>query len=127
MDQVLAPVEQAAKADQLGAEVVQERVAPLVWQVLALRLAVAAVVPAALLRIMVRQVDAVRLTSNGDLWRCKTYALVENGIVVNTIVWDGDTQDWSPQSGQTAVLVPANAGPVSIGWTYSNGVFSVST
>ncbi|WP_157639445.1 hypothetical protein [Burkholderia ubonensis] len=49
------------------------------------------------------------------------YAIVQNGIVVNMIEWDGVTS-WSPPIGMIAVQVPTNA-YVGIGSTYSNGVF----
>jgi hypothetical protein len=51
------------------------------------------------------------------------YALIENGVVSNTIVWDGNTADWTPPTGYTAILIP-DGEPVSIGWTYANGAFS---
>lgn len=51
----------------------------------------------------------------------KNYALVENGVVVNVIVWDGQSS-WQPPDGQTAVLVPDDA-YAGIGSTYSNGAF----
>lgn len=49
------------------------------------------------------------------------YAIVENGIVVNTIVWDGQSE-WTPPPGSTVVLIPDGA-YVGIGSTYSNGQF----
>lgn len=53
----------------------------------------------------------------------QNYALIENGIVINTIVWDGNTESWLPPEGVTAIPVPTGE-PVSIGWTYSGSVFS---
>lgn len=53
----------------------------------------------------------------------KNYALVENGTVVNTIVWDGDTNNWTPPDGAAVVLIPSDQ-PVSIGWTYNGSTFS---
>lgn len=52
------------------------------------------------------------------------YALIENGVVVNTIVWDGNTADWTPPAGQIAVLVRPEDGSVSIGWLYDGSHFS---
>lgn len=46
------------------------------------------------------------------------YALVNaDGLVVNAIVWDGQT-DYTPADGLTAVSIPdgVKAGP---GWTYN--------
>lgn len=45
-----------------------------------------------------------------------TYAVVENGAVTNTILWDG-VSDWGPSAGSTANLLPAGSS-VSIGWTF---------
>lgn len=47
------------------------------------------------------------------------YAVVENGVVTNVVVWDGEGE-WSPASGE-AIKTDS---PVAIGWNYSNGVFS---
>ncbi|PRX32252.1 hypothetical protein B0G75_104273 [Paraburkholderia sp. BL18I3N2] len=49
------------------------------------------------------------------------YALVENGVVVNVIVWDGHS-DWQPPNGQTVVQIPDGV-YAGIGSTYSNGTF----
>ncbi|SEK02602.1 hypothetical protein [Paraburkholderia tropica] len=49
------------------------------------------------------------------------YAIVENGLVVNTVEWDG-VSSWQPPSGSAAVQVPTGT-YVGIGSTYSNGVF----
>lgn len=49
------------------------------------------------------------------------YAIVQNGIVVNTIEWDG-VSPWQPPAGASVVLIPDGA-YVGIGSTYSNGVF----
>lgn len=48
------------------------------------------------------------------------YAVVENGVVVNTIVWDGDA--WTSPIGSTAIPIPDGA-YVGIGSTYANGTF----
>lgn len=51
-----------------------------------------------------------------------TYAIIENGIVVNLVVWDGVSK-WSPPAGSTAILIPADTS-VSIGYTYNGTTFS---
>lgn len=52
-----------------------------------------------------------------------TYAIVNNdGIVVNTIIWDGESK-WDKPEGMNTVLYEGN-GPCVIGGTYLNGVFS---
>lgn len=51
-----------------------------------------------------------------------TYAVIESGIVVNTILWDG-LSDWTPPPESIAVDISGNPG-VSIGYTYAGGVFS---
>jgi hypothetical protein len=50
------------------------------------------------------------------------YAIIENGIVVNTIEWDGSTP-WEAPAGSTIVQIPDGA-YVGIGSTYAGGVFS---
>ena len=48
----------------------------------------------------------------------KTYALIENGKVVNVIIWDGESDlDFS----EDLVEITNNAG---IGWDYADGEFS---
>lgn len=47
------------------------------------------------------------------------YAVVENEIVVNVILWDGESE-WSPDNG---VAIIADSG-VSIGWSYVDEVFT---
>jgi hypothetical protein len=51
-----------------------------------------------------------------------TYAIIENGVVVNTIEWDGSTP-WKAPAGAAVVLIPDGA-YVGIGSTYASGVFS---
>jgi len=52
----------------------------------------------------------------------KIWALIENDVVVNTIVWDGVTP-WSPPAGQQCIEI-SDLNPVpAIGWTYQNGQF----
>jgi hypothetical protein len=43
------------------------------------------------------------------------YALIENGIVVNVIVWDGDTSTWAPPAEFSALAIPAES-IATIGW-----------
>lgn len=47
------------------------------------------------------------------------YAVVDNNVVINVIIWDG-ISEWKPEAGN---LVPLN-GDAGIGWTYSDGVFT---
>lgn len=49
------------------------------------------------------------------------YAVVVDGVVTNTVVWDGQTE-WAPESGD-AVEIPEGV-PVSIGWFYKGDKFS---
>lgn len=49
------------------------------------------------------------------------YAIVENGTVVDTIVWDGQTP-WVSPNGVSVVEIPDGA-YVGIGSTYVNGIF----
>lgn len=49
--------------------------------------------------------------------------MVENGVVINLIEWDGDTESWSPPPGIVMVYV----GPdlfVDIGWLWNGTQFS---
>ena len=48
------------------------------------------------------------------------YAIVENGVVVNSIEWDG-VAAWLPPSGSTLVRDTVGAGP---GWTWDGTAFS---
>jgi hypothetical protein len=50
------------------------------------------------------------------------YALIENGLVVNVVVWDGDTSSWSVPDGQAAVLLK-DGDSAYIGLGYADGVF----
>jgi len=51
-----------------------------------------------------------------------TYALIEDGIVLNVILWDGK-DGWVPPEGTSAVELTADS-PVGIGWTHENDTFS---
>lgn len=49
------------------------------------------------------------------------YALVKESIVVNTVIWDGQTEvDFG--NGLVAIGIPEGQ-PVSIGWGYEDGKF----
>ncbi len=48
--------------------------------------------------------------------KMSNYAIIENNIVVNTIVWDGVTT-WTPPAGATVVLIPGGT-IAGIGYTY---------
>ena len=44
-----------------------------------------------------------------------TYLVIKNNTVINTVVWDGES-DWTPPEGTTAEVAPDHVG---IGWTKS--------
>lgn len=50
------------------------------------------------------------------------YAIVENGLVINMIIWDGESE-WSTPDGTSAIRVDADV-IVAIGYSYANGIFS---
>lgn len=52
------------------------------------------------------------------------YAIIENGIVINVVVWDGNTETWQPPEGTTAVEVTNDTGPAYIGFPYADGKFT---
>jgi hypothetical protein len=52
-----------------------------------------------------------------------TYAVVEDGVVVNTILWDGDPDTWQAPDGLIAVVVPDGVA-AAIGWSYADGQLS---
>lgn len=49
------------------------------------------------------------------------YALVKDGFVVNTIIWDGESE-WSPGEGVTAIPLD-DSDAVSIGDSYDGSKF----
>ena len=49
----------------------------------------------------------------------KVFAVIEAGIVVNVVIWDGETE-W-PHEGE-AVLIPESSS-AGIGWDYIDGEF----
>lgn len=53
--------------------------------------------------------------------KMKNFALIKDGVVMNVIVWSGDTSEWQPPAGVIAVEV---TGGVGIGDIYENGKFS---
>ncbi|NJV96091.1 tail fiber assembly protein [Escherichia coli] len=55
-----------------------------------------------------------------------TFAVIENNVVVNMIVWDG-VSDYRVGGDQTLIQVPGSGvgGPApGIGWHFGNGVFT---
>ncbi|VWC89737.1 hypothetical protein BLA17378_04484 [Burkholderia aenigmatica] len=50
------------------------------------------------------------------------YALIENGSVINVILWDGGTETWQPPQGMTTTLLP-DGSPVSPGYTFDGANF----
>lgn len=50
------------------------------------------------------------------------YALIENGVVVNVIVWNGEAE-WAPPEGQQAVSIASGSG-AAIGWTWDGSAFN---
>ncbi|OQD19987.1 hypothetical protein UE98_22335 [Burkholderia cenocepacia] len=50
------------------------------------------------------------------------YAVVQDDVVVNVVVWDGDETAWRPPEGCQAVEVPDGI-DVSIGYGYADGNF----
>lgn len=51
------------------------------------------------------------------------YAIIVDGIIANIILWDGNTENWQPEEGVDAVLIPEDT-DARIGGTYADGVFS---
>jgi hypothetical protein len=51
-----------------------------------------------------------------------TYAIIQNGTVINTVEWDGTTP-WAPPAGATVVQIPDGA-YVGIGSTYDGNAFT---
>lgn len=49
------------------------------------------------------------------------YAIVESGVVVNIVIWDG-VAEWSPNTGQTAVEIK-DGDEVGIGYSFIDGEF----
>lgn len=49
------------------------------------------------------------------------YAIVESGVVVNIVIWDG-VAEWSPNPGQSAVEIK-DGDEVGIGYSFIDGEF----
>ena len=52
-----------------------------------------------------------------------SYAVIENGMVVNVIVWDGEDEFTVPDDLQLIDISDISEQP-GIGWVYSDGVFT---
>lgn len=52
-----------------------------------------------------------------------SYAVIENGMVVNVIVWDGEAEFTVPDNQQLIDISDISEHP-EIGWAYSDGVFT---
>lgn len=48
------------------------------------------------------------------------YAIIQNSLVINTVVWDGGPE-WQPP--QDCIAVPIGSSGAGIGWSYVNGQF----
>jgi len=51
-----------------------------------------------------------------------SWAIIQSDLVVNTVVWDGDTEVWRPPAGQTAEAIPDGL-LVTIGWSWNGTTF----
>ncbi|EMU1245143.1 tail fiber assembly protein [Escherichia coli] len=54
-----------------------------------------------------------------------SYAVIENGMVVNVIVWDGEDEFTVPDNLQLINISDISEQP-GIGWAYSDGVFTAA-
>lgn len=52
------------------------------------------------------------------------YAIVQAGMVINVVVWNGDTEEWQPPEGTTAIKVTDETGPAYIGFPFADGHFT---
>lgn len=52
-----------------------------------------------------------------------SYAVIENGMVVNVIVWDGEDEFTVPDNLQLINISDISEQP-GIGWAYSDGIFT---
>jgi len=50
----------------------------------------------------------------------QNYLIIEDNVVINTIVWNGDTATWTPPSN-SIVLVQENI--PSLIWVFDNNIF----
>ncbi|WP_447650961.1 tail fiber assembly protein [Pseudomonas abietaniphila] len=51
------------------------------------------------------------------------YAIVVDGIVINIVVWNGDTTQWGPENGAIALEYDAEETKVNIGDTWDGASF----
>lgn len=51
------------------------------------------------------------------------YAIVKDGLVVNIVVWDGDSSAWQPPEDSTAIEVTDQTGGAYVGCAYTDGRF----
>jgi hypothetical protein len=51
-----------------------------------------------------------------------SYAIVQNGSVVNVVIWDGDAQIWQPPAGATATQIPVGSA-AGIGYSFDGANF----
>lgn len=52
-----------------------------------------------------------------------TYLVIENGVVVNAVIWDGNEESWAPLTGQAAIrYIPGSE--AWIGWLHVDGELS---
>lgn len=51
------------------------------------------------------------------------YAIVENGVVINTVVWDGNAATWSPPDGTTAQPL-SDGSPVCVGYAWNGSTYT---
>lgn len=51
------------------------------------------------------------------------YAVVENGVVSNLVLWDGNS-DWTPPTGTSAYALP-DGSSVGLGWSTGDGIHYV--
>ena len=58
-----------------------------------------------------------------DYSNVSRWAIVENGVVTNTVLWSGNEDDWKPPEDCVIVKL-TDADKCGFGWTYSNGSFT---
>lgn len=51
-----------------------------------------------------------------------TYAIVENGVVTNVVLWDG-VAEWTPPLGSAANLLPLGS-QVGVGYTFDGTTYT---
>ena len=50
------------------------------------------------------------------------WAMIQDSVVVNVCIWDGDTNTWQPPEGYLMVVIPEGSG-VGIGWGWDGTNF----